>query len=1227
MNTVNYKIKILFDATIISSGLYNNTNRSGIFVVAYNILMELMGRDDVEVYFYSQEFYKEAVREFFRLKEINELGVPENEWKPIEYLEESRYSEMDAFVSPVFRVPDEIKAIKSIRKYVILHDAIPYLFPEYYPEMDEHYWLNELVESADNEEFYFTDSINTKNDFVKICPWIEPCNFGPNLLAYDESINKVGKDKKAIFEKYNLPQNKKYVLSLCSLQARKNIIRIARTFIQFINKNKLDDIVLVLAGGTDENVLERLDLPKDVSSIYIIGYIDDDEKNALYSNAEWFVYTSQYEGFGIPPLEAMACGCPVVSSNNSSLPEVMGTSGIMIDWDSDEQHVAAYEKMYFDSEFRQKCISEGKLNSQKFSWKKNVDNILKKIRRDTMGLNIAWDATAIYGPMSKNRGIGNYVKGLFSTMIDMDTSNHYFLLNFFEDTEFKNKLQHPERLKETYLYCGDNNDLLSNPEFKYILGNAIRRFIQENKIDVFIITSPFESRLFPYEREWFGDVKTVAIVYDIIPYLFQNRYFAGDIEKNGRWYLERLEMLKSMDMCLTISDSARTDLIEALNIPEEKVVTIWGAVDKRFKVLKILEEDKKKLFDKFGVTNKYIMCTGGDDDRKNIAGLITAYSKLPKKLIDEYQLVIVCKLSPESRIRYSMIIEEAGVKGRVVLTGFVSDEELVQFYNMAHLVAFPSEYEGFGLPIVEAFACKTPVLTSNNSSLVQVAGDAAVLVDPFSVESVTEGMLRALTNTNLDELINRGSERVKEFQWEKVSEHTLDAIAGTPKVEHEKRIKKLAMFTPLPPLYSGIADYSRDIISELSKTIDVDVFIDDGYEAKVSFDDNVRVFNHSKFEELRELYDEVVYQLGNSEFHTYMWKYLQKYRGSIVLHDFNMHGILNKILNDTGDYTLYGQYLMEDFETSMVSTYINKLRNNEVSVPIFDTHVNGFLTNYADKIIVHSMNNKRHLLDRKPEKNVECIRLYARINEQYNKDELKKKYGFSKDDIIISSVGIVAPTKRNKEIIEALTAIVKEHKNIRYLIVGGDVTKGNEYTSQCRELIVENQMESIVQFTGYVSEEVLTEYMALSDICLNLRYPYNGESSASFANLLGMGKAIVVNRIGDFDEVPDDVCVKIESAANLSKENEILEIRQAIEMLMNEDVRVGFEAKALEYAKKELALPIAAAKYLSFLSRPIYGCNVGFNLNRISETEVKPKNYKEEDIARLADTVLYGKGM
>jgi hypothetical protein len=181
-----------------------------------------------------------------------------------------------------------------------------------------------------------------------------------------------------------LPQDKKYIFSLCSLEPRKNLIRSVKTFLRFITKNKIDDLVFVLGGGTWTGFMDKFnaEIPelKDYKDkIFITGYVDTADLEILYSNAEWFVYTSQYEGFGMPPLEAMACGCAVITSNNSSLPEVVGDAAQTLTWDSDEEHVKAYEKYYFDNDFRQSMAKKGLERSKRFSWKKTVDGMLETI--------------------------------------------------------------------------------------------------------------------------------------------------------------------------------------------------------------------------------------------------------------------------------------------------------------------------------------------------------------------------------------------------------------------------------------------------------------------------------------------------------------------------------------------------------------------------------------------------------------------------------------------------------------------------------------------------------------------------------------------------------------------------------------------------------------------------------------------------------------------------------
>ena len=143
--------------------------------------------------------------------------------------------------------------------------------------------------------------------------------------------------------------------------------------VAFKQKNKIDDLVLVVSGCREN---------KDDGAVLYRSYIDGKDLPLLYSNAEWFVFTSQYEGFGLPPLEAMQCGCPVIASNNSSIPEVVGDAGLLIDWNSDEQHLAAFEKYYFDENLRNEKRNKGLARAGMFSWKKTMAEIVSVMNGD-----------------------------------------------------------------------------------------------------------------------------------------------------------------------------------------------------------------------------------------------------------------------------------------------------------------------------------------------------------------------------------------------------------------------------------------------------------------------------------------------------------------------------------------------------------------------------------------------------------------------------------------------------------------------------------------------------------------------------------------------------------------------------------------------------------------------------------------------------------------------------
>ena len=374
----NEKIKLVFEPTTLLWNFHNNVNRSGLFFVAYNTAKLFLQNPDIEIYFYVPK------RKCNSFKKYLELIFPDNK---INIITENLkiWFDINSFYSPLYSVPIFIEDMKHIKKYITLHDAIYNIFPELF---NEKYilWYKLLLKSINKEDYYFSVSESTKRDFIKYVPSINPNNIFVVPLGIKDNLKPLTINKE-ILKKYNI--NKRYIFSLCALNPRKNLIRIIRSFFKFLEKNNIDDMVFVLGGPDSEDFLEKFnsEISEYKDKIIKIGYVADEDLPYLYSCAEWFVYTSQYEGFGLPPLEAMACGCPVIASNNSSLPEVVGDAGILIDYDSDEQHIEAYEKYYFNEEYRKEMVKKCLERSKLFSWDKCVNEMLK-VMKNNLDTNI-----------------------------------------------------------------------------------------------------------------------------------------------------------------------------------------------------------------------------------------------------------------------------------------------------------------------------------------------------------------------------------------------------------------------------------------------------------------------------------------------------------------------------------------------------------------------------------------------------------------------------------------------------------------------------------------------------------------------------------------------------------------------------------------------------------------------------------------------------------------------
>ena len=373
------KINLCFDGRILKCGLEKTSSRTGIYFVGRNLTIEMTKRKEINFSIYLPQSELKLKKDIFNSLNIEEVPV---------LSDNDDFSKIDAFFSAFESIPDFVRTYPNISCYTALHDIIFLLFPQYFLKENVQYFLKRLTCNLRNDDYYFSNSNHTAQDFITYFPNLDKNKVKTIVLSsnFNYKPNKDVNVLRSVCQKYNIPVNKKYLFSLCSLEPRKNLIRAVKTFIQFIEKNKIDNLVYVLGGGAWQGFMEKFkeavpEWQQYADKIIRAGYVDDEDLEPLYSNAQWFVYTSQYEGFGMPPLEAMKCGCPVITSNNSSLPEVVGDAGIMIDYDSDEQHIAAYEKYYFDKKFRDKMAQKGLERAKKFSWKKAVDIIVKQMQK------------------------------------------------------------------------------------------------------------------------------------------------------------------------------------------------------------------------------------------------------------------------------------------------------------------------------------------------------------------------------------------------------------------------------------------------------------------------------------------------------------------------------------------------------------------------------------------------------------------------------------------------------------------------------------------------------------------------------------------------------------------------------------------------------------------------------------------------------------------------------
>lgn len=373
--------------------------------------------------------------------------------------------------------------------------------------------------------------------------------------------------------------------------------------------------------------------------------------------------------------------------------------------------------------------------------------------------------------LSQRVGVGRYTHNLVRGLSRLDKENDYLLFSFLlKGYRKKTLLASPP---------GPNFTLKSAPIptkmtrfWANRLSIPVEKLIGQCDVVHFPEPYPFKSR----------SGRVIVTVHDV-SFALMPQFFTKETRDT---FTKQMEIVvRRADEIIAVSEQTKIDLMNIYGLDGGKIHVILHGVEESFEPL---DEGKKleEIRARFGLPDRFVLQVGTLEPRKNHRRLLEAYRLMCMRHGEEYGLVVCGKRG----WLYDDLIQAAErpeLRDRVVFTDYVEDKELPSIYNLSSAVVYPSLYEGFGLPILEAMACGKPLLTSNRGAMAEVAGDAALLVDPENVEEMAEGLHRLLCDEPLRERLARaGRERAQEFTWERAARATLDVYGQGREVAQDE---------------------------------------------------------------------------------------------------------------------------------------------------------------------------------------------------------------------------------------------------------------------------------------------------------------------------------------------------------------------------------------------------------------------------------------------------------
>ena len=718
----------------------------------------------------------------------------------------------------------------------------------------------------------------------------------------------------------------------------------------------------------------------------------------------------------------------------------------------------------------------------------------------------------------RNRGMGFYFYNLLSNLA---TKNEYFNTKWI----FLVNKRLPA-IEQQYMELLDNFDgsvvqveLLHRGDHELFVDAAK---VNRNNIDralspilaktghlqtYFLIPALFSREIYPV----FPTHGTINIMlfYDIIPFLYQQHYFQDHEGLSRKDYSQRFREFYKTDLFLTISQTTADDLNVYFGVDPSRVVTIFGAGanrnERQPKPPKIVEPFK----------DDFVLMPSGDDYRKNNNLAVQAFSLLK----GDTKLVITSNFSPESK----RLLTKACPKA--IFPGIVTDEEYLWLIDNARAVFFPTEYEGLGMPVLEAVERGTTVVCSNIPVFAEISQEAFFFCDPSSISSMQEALEEALeaTEAKLTKKKQHYTSILHRFSWPKTADLFQQAISVS---KPAKPKKKLAIFCPSPSSYSAVGKYAFEVHAELSRIYDIDYYVEYGQTNHPITRPDIleyaaNCYPASTFDLTKsKYYDHILYNIGNSEFHTETILNALRLPANAIIHDTKLNGIFDYMVNR-------GIMAPERREYELLIDKTLKAKNTACLASIVTNQKAVFCHSHFAKEAINDI----------------VVSQSTNVNQIIHPIGVPTVQLAGSEVLTISFAGIISEDKGI-----GLVAEVSKLDNVKINVFGYGVLGDSPLLQG---------LGANVRVMKNLTDKEFQDTLRKSNILLNYRINYQGETSRSTLEAMRYGAVVIVRKIGWFDELPDDVVVKV------SSEQEVI---KAVSMLVqNPKVRQDISTAARSY--------------------------------------------------------------